>query len=204
MSDSSTFLIGASASVPERIIRNELKLLTASLEGDFSYVDGNPALRKVVCELWPDASSVTAKSNVSSRKAISEITHLILFWDGEDLSNLLLESRLQRKKTKLFAVQVTRVVNKNLTNEYDIYIGRGTPWGNPFAIGHGDGPDREEVIARYKQHFYEKIESDESFKRGIWAMKGLRLACFCKPQACHGDIIAEYLDGLPSDPPQDE
>ena len=32
---------------------------------------------------------------------------------------------------------------------YDVYIGRGSKWGNPFRIGE-DG-DRQEVIDKYEQ-----------------------------------------------------
>lgn len=190
-------LLGASSSVPEIVIRNHLALLRAPSDCAVAYVEGHSPLQRVVKELWPDATAVVAKSPMASRKAMSEATHLVLMWDGEDLSHLLLEARLQKKKTKLIAVQVTRVVNKKLTDKFDVYIGRGTPWGNPFAIGHGDGPDRAQVIEQYKEYFSEKIATDSAFRNGILGMKGLRLACFCKPQACHGDVIASYLDSLP-------
>lgn len=191
-------LIGASSSVPERIIRQHLSQFPQSDENDISYVEGNFALRRVVLEMWPRASASQAKSPVAARKAISNISHLVLMWDGVDLSSLLFEARLQQRKTKLIPVQVTRVVNKKTTDEYDVYIGRGTPWGNPYAIGHGEGPDRTEVIEKYKEYFSQKISSDSGFRNGILAMRGLRLACFCKPAACHGDVIAEYLDSLPN------
>jgi hypothetical protein len=77
-------------------------------------------------------------------------------------------------------------------NKTYVYIGRGSKWGNPFLIGR-DG-DRAEVIQRYK-----------------WAIQngGLRhlqahlpellnkiLVCYCKPQACHGDVLKEMAEGL--------
>jgi hypothetical protein len=99
--------------------------------------------------------------------------------------------------TKVIPVEVTCVVNKTTTNDYDIYIGRGSLWGNPFAIGHGEGPDRDEVIKKYKDYFDQKLIDDSSFRRGVLGLRGLRLACYCKPQACHGDVIAAYLDKLP-------
>jgi hypothetical protein len=30
--------------------------------------------------------------------------------------------------------------------------------------------------------------------RKIEELKGKVLGCFCKPNACHGDVIKEYLD----------
>jgi len=40
----------------------------------------------------------------------------------------------------------TRVVHCR-RERYDVYVGRPSPWGNPFVIGR-DGT-REEVIAKY-------------------------------------------------------
>lgn len=41
---------------------------------------------------------------------------------------------------------ITKVVNL-YKEPYDVYIGRGSPWGNPFVIGK-DG-DRKECIDKY-------------------------------------------------------
>ena len=189
-------LLAASASIPEQAIRYYMEELS-NFEGPVGFVEGNPGLRRFVIEKWPDAESVKVKKVVSARQAMARFDHLVLLWDGEDLASLLFEARLQKKKTKLIPLSVTKVVNKRTTDDYDVYIGRGSLWGNPFAIGHGEGPDRAEVIELYRAHFHERIATDDSFKRGVLALRGLRLACFCKPQACHGDVIAEYLDALP-------
>lgn len=85
----------------------------------------------------------------------------------------------------------TTVVNKRY-NSYDVYIGRGSPFGNPFIIGkHGT---RTEVIEQYRDYFFDKLMFDHEFSEAVNELKGKCLGCFCKPQACHGDIIAEYLD----------
>ena len=85
----------------------------------------------------------------------------------------------------------TTVVNKRY-NSYDVYIGRGTPFGNPFIIGkHGT---RTEVIAKYRSWFYNALVFEDGFREEVMQLKGKCLGCFCKPQACHGDIIAEYLN----------
>jgi hypothetical protein len=73
---------------------------------------------------------------------------------------------------------------------YDIYIGRPSPWGNPFRIGI-DG-DRKTVIRKYKQWLLAQPELIERAKKEL---KGKRLACWCKPSACHGDVLAEIVNG---------
>jgi hypothetical protein len=91
---------------------------------------------------------------------------------------------------------ITKVVNLR-KEPYDVYIGRTGKgqdgyFGNPYEIGK-DG-DREQVIAKYKNYFNTKIIYDEEFRKRILELKGKTLGCFCKPLACHGDIIRSYLD----------
>ncbi len=79
-------------------------------------------------------------------------------------------------------------------NDY-IYIGRGTPFGNPNS--HLDGfSSREESISAYEYDFYNKIKRDIIFKIQVLSLYGKKLGCSCKPQACHGDVIKKYLDEI--------
>jgi hypothetical protein len=89
----------------------------------------------------------------------------------------------------LSEVNITSVVNKSRST-YDVYIGRGSKWGNPYIIGK-DG-SREDVIRKYESDFNNgKFSHDE-----LLELQGKKLGCFCKPLACHGDILAEYLNNL--------
>lgn len=72
------------------------------------------------------------------------------------------------------------------------YIGRPGPFGNPYVIGI-DG-DRDEVIAKYRAWFNAKVQTDPQFRREVESLRGKTLGCFCKPQACHGDVIVEWLE----------
>jgi len=84
----------------------------------------------------------------------------------------------------------TRVVNKN--NEwYDVYIGRGSKFGNPYEIGK-DGT-REEVIEKYREWFNKKIKKVR-FRKEVLKLRGKKLGCYCSPKACHGDVIVEWLE----------
>jgi hypothetical protein len=87
-------------------------------------------------------------------------------------------------------------VNRDRGSEFDVYIGRSGPWGNPFAIGQ-DGT-RDEVIEKYRQYFQRKITED-AFRIALLSLRGLTLGCHCKPAACHGDVIAEYLNTMPAE-----
>lgn len=82
------------------------------------------------------------------------------------------------------------VVNKYKSN-YDVYIGRGSKWGNPFILGqHGN---RDEVIAKYREHLWNQIQSGDVTKEDLIRLNGKHLGCFCKPKACHGDVIVDAV-----------
>lgn len=68
-----------------------------------------------------------------------------------------------------------------------VYIGRPSPWGNPFAIGM-DGT-REEVIEKYEKY----IRAQPELMALLHELKGKYLACWCSPLACHGDILAKLV-----------
>lgn len=88
---------------------------------------------------------------------------------------------------------MTTIYNK-YKDTYDVYIGRPTIYGNPFQIGK-DGT-REDVVKKYKRYFFERLAEDKEFEEKILTLKDKRLGCFCKPLACHGDIICDYLNSL--------
>ncbi len=89
----------------------------------------------------------------------------------------------------------TTVVNLT-TDEYDIRIDRSTPFGNPYS--HKDGtkaqfrvPTRKDALDAYKR----LLEGNAELQELVRPLKGKRLGCWCKPhKACHGDIIAEFLE----------
>ena len=94
---------------------------------------------------------------------------------------------------------MTKVVNI-YKEPYDVYIGRAGKgkdgyFGNPFPMFHENG--RNIVILKYENWFKERIKSDPEFKAKVLALKGKTLGCFCKPKACHGDVIAKWVDEQP-------
>ena len=71
---------------------------------------------------------------------------------------------------------------------YDVYIGRPGPWGNPFEIGI-DGT-RAEVIEKYRIYMLTNTELLSKLPE----LNGKVLGCWCKPKACHGDVLVELLE----------
>ena len=75
-------------------------------------------------------------------------------------------------------------------SKHDVYIGRPSKWGNPFKLE--DGQVREEVIEQYRAWLLEQPE----LLVDLHELRGKVLGCWCKPQSCHGDVLAELADAL--------
>jgi len=70
---------------------------------------------------------------------------------------------------------------------YDIYIGRPSKWGNPYKIGR-DGT-RKECLEKYKEY----VLSNAFLMGCLHELKNKTLGCWCKPKACHGDVLIEII-----------
>lgn len=93
------------------------------------------------------------------------------------------------------------VVNlrKHEPTDNDIYVGRGSPLGNPKHITYIT--TREDVIAHYKEYLPKKLAAkdreicDEMNRIYRAAKKGdVNLVCFCKPNDCHADFIKQLIE----------
>ena len=80
--------------------------------------------------------------------------------------------------------------------EFDVYIGRGSRWGNPYS--HKVGTLAEHVVESRTeaiQKFEEYLLSNEELMASLPDLKGKILGCWCKPKSCHGDILLRYANG---------
>jgi hypothetical protein len=91
------------------------------------------------------------------------------------------------------ATRVIHIRDKKCTPD-EVYIGRGSIFGNPFKLA--SGATRGSTLVKYRAYLSEKLRSDDEFRDAVLALKDKTLVCFCKPLPCHGDILAEYIDGF--------
>lgn len=80
---------------------------------------------------------------------------------------------------------------------YDIYIGRPSPFGNPYSHRKGTLAkykvrSRKEAIEKYERYLLSSPELMEKLNE----LKHKRLGCWCHPKPCHGDILKKYVDKL--------
>lgn len=79
-----------------------------------------------------------------------------------------------------------------------VYIGRhlvyvdgtfNSRWRNPYPVKR---LGREECLKAYRQ----MIAANPKMLAELEELRGKTLGCWCKPEACHGDIILELLDTI--------
>ncbi|MEU5158342.1 DUF4326 domain-containing protein [Streptomyces sp. NPDC020875] len=79
-----------------------------------------------------------------------------------------------------------------------VYVGRAMNrggWhlkGSPLASPFRPGPDgtREEVVAAYRDYLLARPD----LLARLPALRGHRLGCWCVPEKCHAEVIAELAD----------
>ena len=113
---------------------------------------------------------------------------------------LTMKDWAESEKERRFDVEAGKTVVSNMKTDVNlinwakteglfIQIDRGSPFGNPFEIP-GDG-DRKTVCESYETYFGLK----KSLHRKIKSLQGKVLGCWCYPEQCHGDYLAELANG---------
>lgn len=82
-----------------------------------------------------------------------------------------------------------------------VYIGRkgkglkGT-FGNPYRVTKGDEKGLGLSLKAFRSYMMLKLNTDIEFFEQVMDLHGKTLVCFCKPKPCHGDVIAEWVNGM--------
>jgi hypothetical protein len=82
-----------------------------------------------------------------------------------------------------------------------VYVGRAmhrggwhldaSPFANPFHPGR-DGT-RAEMVEKYRAYLLGRPD----LLAQLPALRGRRLGCWCAPEPCHADVLAEFADAPP-------
>jgi hypothetical protein len=81
-------------------------------------------------------------------------------------------------------------------DKFDVYIGRGSKWGNPFS--HKDGTKavhktetRERAVYLYLK--YITLGSGYNLLYDIHELEGKTVGCWCSPNLCHGNVLVDLI-----------
>lgn len=132
-------------------------------------------------------------------------------WSGAELTEegraeaLRLLANSAGKRKRVATNGTTRVVNIKSGEPFDLYIGnkfkRGrydledSPWRNPHNWKYRKGliTAYESIGLFLHDLFMGRLEDPNQIAK-LPEVQGKVLACWCKPGACHGDVIARLAD----------
>ena len=146
------------------------------------------------------STEITFELNIVKEVNLNDISHSIIFNCFHEYDEIITEIKEKNIPIRIINLKLAKAINikgttfgKGSSETYE-YIGRGSKWGNPYSM-YENGDDRDEVIRKFKYDFdFDKFLNVK--KEDFIHLKGKKLGCFCKPQACHGDVIADYLNSL--------
>jgi hypothetical protein len=81
------------------------------------------------------------------------------------------------------------VVNRH-KRQFDVYIGRGTAWGNPFTSSE---LGRALAISMFESYIRTRLSDEPELLKELMKLDGKLLGCSCKPKACHGDVLVKII-----------
>jgi len=68
------------------------------------------------------------------------------------------------------------------------YPKQSSPFANPFKVGR-DGT-REEVLGKFEALMRQRLAATPHL---LCELQGKTLGCWCKPEACHGDVLIKLM-----------
>lgn len=136
-------------------------------------------------------------------------------WPGLNLLGNLLDqlklefnNELVKDKSKTVTYQPIEVMNfyhlGKIIPEDGEYIGRvsslhdfkGSKFANPFPVR--SPAERGSSIGKYRDWLWQQIANNVITKHDLLSLNGKKLVCYCKPLACHGDVVKEVVELLVS------
>jgi hypothetical protein len=129
------------------------------------------------------------------------------------------------KKTRVVNVKVQHIrpahdnIYEWMKDPNNLYIGRGgrifigsgpdkyaygypsSKWSNPFKISESQG--RDAVVKKYRDALFSEELKDENgvpLIRQVAELKGKNIGCWCAPEGCHGDTLAELANSNKTSP----
>lgn len=165
-------------------------------------------------KIAPKVASTASKTAPLKKEVIKKVVEQAskpLLVKELALKKVLTKATVEKGKKKSILPKTTVISLKGKANEWGsklekcpkdvVYIGRKINRGgwnletsdfcNPYTVGT-DMP-RDEAISKYREYITSKIIEDASLKDKLLSYKGKKLACWCSPEACHGDVLCDII-----------
>lgn len=84
--------------------------------------------------------------------------------------------------------------------EDGVYIGRynykfdlqGSKFANPYPVRKPE--ERGTTIEKYREWVWAEVLEGRITKEDILQLQNKKLVCYCKPKACHGDVVKSLVN----------
>lgn len=166
--------IGEALGVSQRTVSNDADIGGAASDLDESLL--RAALDLIPADLRPDAENVAEEWRED---------RIFAAWTDDERDLL---KRLRDGQTVVLSQRGKHAGLIRWAEAAGLYIriDRRSDWGNPFETP-ADG-DRATVIRNYAEHY---LPHKPSLRGRFAELRGKALGCWCAPEACHGDVLAQ-------------
>lgn len=90
---------------------------------------------------------------------------------------------IKKWKLKIYNLKTDKMVPEGVA-----YVGRPTPFGNPYSIGKGT---REACVKKYSEYLTRNLAIAPMAKKYL---RGKNLSCWCSPLPCHAELLMEVAN----------
>ena len=118
---------------------------------------------------------------------------------SKEVKDKMREDRKQAENEQLILHGVRCSVVHCKNDKHDVYIGRPSKWGNPFThkkdsktLAKHIVNSREEAVEAYRKWITEG--EGKHLLKDLKELNGKTLGCWCSPQSCHGDVLADLVN----------
>ena len=86
----------------------------------------------------------------------------------------------------------------NINDNYDIYVGRPSKWGNPYThlnkntLAEYKVDNIEDALKKYEEY----LINNKELLKSLNELKYKKIACWCKTKKCHAYILKKYVDKI--------
>lgn len=81
-----------------------------------------------------------------------------------------------------------------------VFIDRRTMYGNhnykmgAYSESLGRELTREDCVTLFRAEFEARMRTSAAYRMRVERLRGKKLACWCTPLGCHGDVYVEYFE----------
>ena len=189
--------------------QTEIEIVSGGARGADKLGERYAKERGFACRIFPaDWKNLGNKAGFVRNEEMARYGNAcVVFWDGTSRGTANMIRLSQKYGLSLRVVRFgplatterVHILNMHGPIEGSYFkIDRTTPLGNPYPVSMG----RQECIAKYRRWIYVQLKRYpsgepalyfEELRKHLIEAGSIRLACWCKPLPCHGDVIRDLL-----------